>query len=164
MMNCNEVTTLLADHLGGELSIEQGSALETHLQDCDSCAREVESLQETALSLHQLDTVSLSHAIERTSRFEVVKRQSTVQRFMYASLKMAAVLALGVLLGRASLTLPSNTDGPSTPTSTNGSEQVVAQVNMTAIHPEWEEFARKLNRNPSGLAGSLRHLAKGIQR
>ncbi|MCA9251136.1 MAG: zf-HC2 domain-containing protein [Phycisphaerales bacterium] len=161
-MNCNDIHSKLADYLGNELTQTDRIAVDRHLANCGACAGEVTSLQETLSALGKLDTVSHDAAAARTNDLRVVKRRPIIQRLALASLRIAAVLALGFALGRTSVEPLSNTN-PNMPTP-NGTERAVAQANTTNIHPDWLVIAERLNRNSSGLAGAFRHLAKGYER
>ncbi len=162
-MNCNEVSPMLANYLGNELSNDHRSAIASHLQVCESCAREVASLQETITALAQLDTVSRSDAMDRTNGFSVVRRNSATRHFILASLRIAAVLALGIVLGRLSngSTSESNSTASLLP---KPDEPVIAGASSDSIHPDWMEFAEKFSRNSSGLTSSLRPLVRSYQR
>ncbi|GJM25853.1 MAG: hypothetical protein DHS20C16_22680 [Phycisphaerae bacterium] len=162
-MNCNEIETMLADYLGNELSDRDHKIVDDHLQGCEACAHEVMAFQQTVSTLGQLDTVSHADALRRTSRFQVSRRTPALQRIVFASLKIAAVLAIGFVLGRLSFGETAKSQ-PDVAKDSGTGQQMVAHANSGTIHPEWLEFAEKLNRNSSGLAGQLRHLAKGYGR
>ena len=158
-MDCNQIETMLADYLGNELDEQSRSTVDEHLRTCATCHREVEELQSTVATLSQLDTVSHGDARNRTRHLHIARRTSLPQRIILTSLRTAAVLLVGVFLGRMSQTPQQDTTTVST-----GGPQIVAHANAASIHPQWIEFAKKLNQNSSGMAGSLRYLAKGLNR
>jgi anti-sigma factor RsiW len=163
MMNCNEVELMLADYLGNELPEEERRTVDSHLQRCAACAQQIETLQDTLTTLGHLDTISHGDAAHRTRDFQITRRPPAIQRIAIASLKIAAMLAFGVALGRWSQKQPTNSN-PQTTDPSNTNPQMVAQAGSVSIHPDWLEFAAKLNRDSSGLAGPLRYLAKGLNR
>lgn len=163
MMNCNELAEVLADYLGDELSSVDRKAIQQHLSSCPTCAREVESLQETVTTLGQLDTISHADAAGQIRGLQIVQRRPAIQRFVLASLRIAAVLALGFVLGRASFESPTTSDVmPAGPSGDN--RHAVAQASTGSIHPDWLVIAERINQNSSGLAGAFRHLAKDYKR
>ncbi len=55
-MNCERISEHLADYIGCELDPQQRLAFDAHLQQCETCRAETQSLEETIATLHRLET------------------------------------------------------------------------------------------------------------
>ncbi len=156
MMDCKQIETVLADYLGGELSDQSRRDVEAHLLSCDRCAREIDGLQHTLQTLEQFDTVTPAEARRRTSDLYVAQRVAYSKRIVFALLRTAAVLLVGVFLGRMSLSQGDHaTVDPTAP------KPIAVQTDRASIHPAWVALARKQRHNASGLTNALRTLAEG---
>lgn len=149
-MNCREIEELLADYLGGELDDEQRSAFEEHLGTCVVCQEQVGELHDTISALRRLDTVSMSVAARKTRDLAVVRRRPVILRIAVASLKAAALVAFGVLLG--SQLSPDRQLEPVQPPY----EIVVVE---SGIHPKWLELGRRVGSGGSSFTRNLAMIA-----
>ena len=157
-MNCTRVEQLTADYLGEELESGERARFDAHLADCDTCRARIAELTDTLAELNRLATVPLPMALEKTRGLCVVRRRSPVRRFVFSSLKVAAVLALGVLLGRASVggTSLQTTSQPGVPKMPVSETKLVA----VGVHPRWIELGRQVSSEHSSLASELLVLAR----
>ena len=159
-MDCNQVEQLLADYLSGEILPDAGEELEAHLASCEACLREVGSLRATLGQLESLPTVSCEQATRSTVCLEVRRRTPTHLRILAATLRYAAVLVLGLFLGRLLFARPTTLD-VGVP---------VAQSPTTeprGVHPGWVAAAVKARRSHPGgssLATQLAMLSAAGQR
>ncbi len=163
-MDCSTVAKLMADYLGDELTAEQREALIMHLAACTVCEAEVRTLQRTIEQMKQLETVSMTNAMAHTRNLAIVRRRPLVQRMFLASLKAAAVLAFGVLVGR--YTTPSAAPAPPSsipvpaPVSASIAPQQPEEHDDMPIHPDWINLARKQVAPRSSFAGRLMLIAE----
>ena len=111
-MDCNQCEDLTADYLGCELDAESRNAFEAHLEECAACARRVGELSESVRVLDRLESIPHHVARNRTVQFRVVRRRSLTVRTAITLLKTAAVLVLGVWLGRSSIDPAPTQDEP----------------------------------------------------
>ena len=151
-MDCTQIEELTAEYLGGELPAARKSAFEAHLENCGACRTTIEELRDTLEQLHNLSSVPIATARQRTRALRVVKRRPILQRLVFAGLKTAAVLALGVYLGRASLS-------PSPAPQERPTRRVVAAESL-AVHPEWIKKAQDFRTAKSPFARRLGLLAR----
>jgi hypothetical protein len=128
-----------------------------------------------------LNTVDRAEADRRTRRLVVVTRRPAWMRWGWAALRTAAVLAVGVLLGRAAFP-KSAADGVSRPVAEVAPpavevtppvvaevspagrpvriSPVVAAAGESAVHPRWIVLARECGRGQSSFACQLAILAE----
>lgn len=153
-MNCRECENLTADYLGDELEPQPRQNFESHLETCADCAKRVAALAQTAEALERLPTVGRTEAQHRTCDLQIVRQRPLWVRTGLSLLKTAAVLAIGVWLGRSSA-------GPTevkhqSPRVNDGT--LVAKAE--SLHPDWLKLARDSGSQRSTLAGQLAILAK----
>ena len=152
-MNCRDIDNLMADYLGGEMSEATLGAFREHLLACETCREQAQGLEETVLSLRELDTVSSEAASDRTRSLIVIRRRPVVLRIVATTLKAAAMIALGVGIGwRLSAPMPTE------PAQPLPSGNVVATA---GIHPKWVERARHAGIGGSSFVRNLAAVAGG---
>lgn len=158
-MNCPEFEEHLADYLADELPATDRNRVAEHLGSCRSCREETDALRATLRALERLDTVSPSEAAARTAGLRVVRRRSLPVRWAWSCAKTAAVLAVGVGLGRYM-----TTSAPATPRFDNSQPagQADAPVQEDRLHPQWIELGRKVGGGHSTLASQLVTLAHAV--
>jgi anti-sigma factor RsiW len=59
-MSCQEVVELVTDYLEGELSPDDNTRFEQHIQECLWCARYLEQMRVTIETVGRLDEESIS--------------------------------------------------------------------------------------------------------
>ena len=59
-LSCREIVELVTDYLEGDLDADTSSALEAHLDLCPGCARYVEQIRETVVTLGEVSSDNLS--------------------------------------------------------------------------------------------------------
>jgi len=118
--NCNDIQLLMLDVLAGSAAQGGQSRLDEHLASCDACRREWALLESiTEAPEHRPDPGQefwdgylgrLEERMERADSADVLPRASfsLVPRRVLQVAAAIAILAIGVLLGRASL----SEDGP----------------------------------------------------
>ena len=148
-MDCKACENWTADYLGGELDREHRTRFERHLLRCPLCRQRVDELAESIKVLELLESVPYNVAHARTRRLCVVRRRPAAVRVVVAMLKTAAILVLGVWLGR--FTAPRTTGGPR-PSRANPTVQMAGPA---AVHPGWFKLARGVGSGASTLAGQL---------
>ncbi len=150
-MNCKEIETMLADYLGGELGDADTAAFEDHLSTCSSCRLQVEEFEETLSALSELrnsDPVKSARAdgMQRGDKPVTIYRRITV-----SILKTAAILAIGVFAGRASVSNSAPQETSISKAVNNNPEQV-ADVNYK-IHPKWIALGKRLQSDSPAFTG-----------
>jgi len=153
-MNCDHVKGSLADYLGDELDDTARQAIDNHLAACANCRAEVESLAHSRRVLEGLDTVSLASADARTRHLHVVPIRPPWQRIGLSLLKTAAILAMGILLGR--WTIESSLPHQSPPIA----GETATPARPPAVHPEWIKLASRMEAAGSPLSDQLISLAR----
>jgi anti-sigma factor RsiW len=159
-MNCAELAARIADYLGDELPATERAAAEAHPAGCAACRAEVEADRQTLAALNRLAPPPAEVAARATRGLTVVRRQPAVIRWGWAALRSAAVLAMGMLLGRA--VRPSAPIEPPTqqPSVLHG-PQLASSDTDSPIHPRWIALARQCERGGgSELACQLAVLAE----
>lgn len=162
-MNCQELESLTADYLGGELDEAQRDRCAAHLSTCPACQGRIAEFEETLAELNRLVAVPLSGMTvmsgeDNPASPKGVAGSSRFRRLMVSTMKAAAVLVLGVLIGRASVG-----SGQPRPSHGDGEEAVVQYAQngpAPHVHPKWIEMGRDLQRGPSSLASQLLILAE----
>ncbi len=56
-MHCNQSQQKLSEYLDGQLPEEERNQLEDHIQECEDCRRELDSLRRTVTALHELPEI-----------------------------------------------------------------------------------------------------------
>lgn len=128
-MRCEEIHAHLADHLAGTLLPDVAEKVADHLRGCQSCAAEVESLQETWQLLGTLPPHSPDSAAMR-GRFAasldgfqsglntesatagssvVVRRFSRPSTYVWQLAGAAAAVVIGIAIGRQTTPAPATT-------------------------------------------------------
>lgn len=155
-MNCRDFEPLLADLVGGELDEPGRRAVEEHLAGCAACRGEAAGLMHTAELLRALDTVSGAQAEARTRALVVVRRRSATMRLVYAGLRAAALIGLGVWLGWTT-----GAARPTAPPSRTGSTLVMQHADETGglVHPSWRDRALEASPGRSSFARQLALIA-----
>ena len=154
-MNCNNIKNLLADYLGDELESTQRVEFELHVSTCASCRVEVTGLQQVQSALTDAPDISIEQADQHSRCLEIRRRRAWPMRTMFAGLRYAAMLALGVGLGwqlKPAAEQPIAAD----PRMDTLPVQTVA---TTGVHPAWIEAAAKMNAGQSSFARSLAALS-----
>jgi len=152
-IDCQQYEDLTADYLGDELSGADRAAFEAHLAQCPACKRIVDELANSLNVLERLDGLPDQIACDRTQTLQLVRRRSLAARATQALLKTAAVLALGVFVGRY-------TAGESDASSGENQTAIRFVANSAApVHPEWLKLANNAASIPSTLAGQLAMIA-----
>jgi anti-sigma factor RsiW len=155
-MDCKDIDELMADYLGEELAADERRELEAHLDRCEQCRSDVAELRATLAHLESLETVSRESAAIHTRSLRVVRRRRPAVRVALGLSKIAAVLAIGVALGRWTAsaapqdTSPSRAEAP----------PMALSAPATEIHPEWINLAQKDRAVRSSFANQLTVLAK----
>ena len=157
-MNCAQVEDLTADYLGNELGSEQRDQFEAHLQSCDACRARIGEFQETLEELNRLAAVPLPAAVEKTSQVRAAHRRTPTRRMLLASLKAAAAVAFGVVIGRASVT-----DGRFSATREHPTAVAAAADSPPGVHPRWIELGRKMDGGQSSFTSRLLLLARAAE-
>jgi hypothetical protein len=103
-MTCPELTDLLVDHAGGELTREQAGVVEQHVRDCPQCQAKLTHLRSTRTQLEQLRddhyqpqlSGRIMKAIERRRSLSALGRAATlaIRGAAVAALLLLAVLAV----------------------------------------------------------------------
>lgn len=154
-MNRDEFESQLADYLGGELNADERIRFEANLRQDPAAAAEVRELTAALEDLGRLPAVSQVEAAMAVRDLKVVRRWRR-QRLAVAALKAAAVLAIGVALGRMTAGKPADP-----------SEREVVYVTKTTsdalgpdgTHPGWIDIARTSARSSSSMVTGLMYLA-----
>jgi len=157
-MNHEEYVALLADYLGNELSDADRARFDAYLAENPAADAETRELRATLDELAELQTVSLPTAQVASRAAQPASRPAPTVRWLASLGKVAAILAFGVLLGRATVTPTPVTPGagPSTGVSVAGAR---TPANTNPVHPGWIELAEKLDAYPESMGASLRMLA-----
>ena len=158
-MNCAQIEDVTADYLGNELGSEQREKFEVHLQSCDACRARIDEFQETLEELNRLAAVPLPTGAEKTSQLRTVRRRAPTRRMLIASLKAAAAVAFGVVIGRASVT-----DGRFSTTRERPAAVATAADSPPGVHPRWIELGREMDGGQSSFTSRLLLLAQAAER
>ena len=158
-MNCAQIEDLTADYLGNELGSEQRDQFEAHLRSCDACRARISEFQETLEELNRLAAVPLPPSTERTRPLRASSRRLPTRRMLLASLKAAAAVAFGVVIGRASVT-----DGRFSATREHAAAVAAAADSLPGVHPRWIELDREMDGGQSSFARRLLLLARAAER
>jgi len=153
-MDCTRIEELTADYLGDELANEERGLFQAHLEDCGACRARIEELTETLAELNDLRGVSLAVAAERTRDLCVVRRRPAWRRVVASSLKAAALLVFGVVLGRGSLDQGEQIAAPAEPSPIASTTK-----SGTGLHPRWIELGREVEDGRSSFTSRLLLLA-----
>ncbi|MBN1514664.1 MAG: zf-HC2 domain-containing protein [Phycisphaerae bacterium] len=154
-MDCHEFESRIADYLGEELPTDDRDACEAHLAACSTCRSRVIECRAVVQKLQRLETVSPELATRQTASLMVVRRPPAWRRVGDAMLKAAAVLAIGVMIGRYSQA--SESSQPTAPTA-------LAVAPAADIHPDWIELGRQVSSGGSSFAQQLAMLARTVPR
>jgi anti-sigma factor RsiW len=154
-MNCQDIESKLADYLGEELEAAARTAFEAHLGRCPKCRTEVHDLGGTIDTLRTLPGVSTEDARRHTADLIVMRRPAPLRRAMITSLKAAAMLGFGIILGWAAFGRVG--DGDASAKNPAPHRVVMEEPGIApGVHPAWYERGRKVASAPSSFA---RHLA-----
>ena len=154
-MNCQDIDARLADYIGEELDAGERAAVDAHLAQCSKCRAEVHALGDTIEALRALPGVSMEDARLQTANLIVIRRPSPLRRMMFTSLKAAAMIGFGVILGWAAF--GRGPDSSSSPSGGGAPRVVVEQAAVDrGVHPAWYQRGRQVASAPSSFA---RHLA-----
>jgi hypothetical protein len=117
-MKCEHTTTHIADYLAGTLTPSEVEALRAHAAGCPTCHGELRATEETWQQLARISPMAPDLESMRT-RFDALLAGSEAQpmrrsrRLAVAALAAAALLILGVVLGRhtvAPMATPADTE------------------------------------------------------
>lgn len=145
----------IADYLGDEMPADDRAACDAHLASCSTCRARAGDCQTVIRTLRRLETVSPETATRQTASLIVVRRPPAWHRIGGGMLKAAAVLAIGVVIGRYSQA--SESSQPTAPTA-------LAAAPAADIHPDWIELDRKVSSGGSSFAQHLAMLARTVPR
>ena len=154
-MNCNDIKDLLADYLGDELESAERTQFESHLSTCVPCQAEVTGLRQVQSELSDAPDISIEQADQRSRCLEIRRRPAWPMRTVFAGLRYAAMLALGLGLGWQLKPVAEPLPGGGSGTDS----QPVRTVATTLVHPAWIEAAAKMNGGQSSFARSLAALS-----
>jgi anti-sigma factor RsiW len=154
-MDCREFESRVADYLGEELSADDRDVCEGHLASCSTCRARVVEYQAVVQKLQRLETVSTDVAARQTASLMVVRRPPAWRRIGGGVMKAAAVLAIGIIIGRQS-----RVSGPSQKTDPTA----LAAAPAVDIHPDWIELGRQVSSGGSSFAQHLAMLARTVPR
>ena len=98
-MTCDELASLLADYLGGELDRDARVRVDEHLAACPTCRAEVAGLSGALSAFLEAPGVTLAEAARQTADLEIRRRAPRPRRIATALLRAAAVLVLGLAAG-----------------------------------------------------------------
>ncbi len=149
-MNCNDIKDLLADYLGDELESAERTQFESHLSTCAPCRAEVAGLRQVQSELQDAPDISIEQADRQSRCLEIRRRSAWPMRTVFAGLRYAAMLAVGLGLGWQLKPVAGDprTDIPP-----------VQTVATTGVHPAWIEAAARMNAGQSSFARSLAALS-----
>ncbi len=154
-MDCHEFESRIADYLGDEMPADDRAACDAHLASCSTCRARAGDCQTVIRTLQRLETVSPELATRQTASLIVVRRPPIWRRIGGVMLKAAAVLAIGVMIGRQSrVPAPSQTTDPT----------ALAAAPAADIHPDWIELGRQVSSGGSSFAQNLAMLARTVPR
>ncbi|MCH8913985.1 MAG: zf-HC2 domain-containing protein [Planctomycetes bacterium] len=149
-MNCNDIKNLLADYLGDELESPERTQFESHLSTCAPCRAEVAGLRQVQSELQDAPDISIELADQRSRCLEIRRRRAWPMRTVFAGLRYAAMLAVGLGLGWQ---LKPVAGDPRT------NIPPVRTVATTGVHPAWIEAAARSSAGQSSFARSLAALS-----
>lgn len=152
-MNCHELESRLADYLGDELDEASHCAVEAHLESCDACRCEVAALRQTVDAMRRLDTVDALRAAAATRDLHVVRHRPLPWRLALGTMRAAALIGFGLLIGR--VVVPPSADRAGEPT------QVADRASPSAegFNPKWRDRAAALGATRSSFARNLAIIA-----
>lgn len=153
-MRCDDVRTILAEFLSGEMSTTNAAAIHQHLLNCAACDQEVRGLRE-AIGGVQAGAVSSQIAQHRASQITLeFTGDSREIRKPYAQmaplLRYAAVVAIS--FGAGYLLRPAAVSGKAREIESNDAGPVIAQR---------YEAANRAYPKAAGMSKSLLALANG---
>lgn len=155
-MNRAKYEAMLADYLGDELAPADRAVLEAYLAEHPDDRADVEELRATLAELAALQAEAPAHHTVAAEAAPAAHGRTSwsLRRYVKGVMKIAAVLALGIFIGR--MTAPANpaSTAPSAPP-----EEIPSVARTEAIHPGWIELARHLDANQAAFAVQLRSLA-----
>ncbi len=149
-MNCNDIKNLLADYLGDELESAERTQFESHLSTCAPCRAEVAGLRQVQSELQDAPDISIELADQRSRCLEIRRRSAWPMRTVFAGLRYAAMLAVGLGLGWQLKPVAGDPHTDIPPVQT---------VATTGVHPAWIEAAARMNAGQSSFARSLAALS-----
>jgi len=151
-MNREEFEDLLADYLGGELATDDHARFDAYLAAHPEAQQDVDELRATLDELGSLQSVALPVVLPADYAGKSGPASTSASgRYFRGVVKVAALIAFGVIIGRA--TAPPAPPPPVSP-------HVPATVASVApVHPGWIELARHLDAQDAPLAAQLRGLA-----
>ncbi len=154
-MDCREFENQMADYLGEELPAEARAECEAHLASCAACRERAGDRQTVIRTLRRLETVSPELATRQTAALTIVRRSPFWLRIGGGILKVAAVLAIGIVIGRHSR------DSQAPPQTTRSA---LTAATAPQIHPDWIELGRQVSSGDASLAQYLTILARTVSR
>lgn len=162
-MKCDEVKTLLADDLGGELPAALRTEVDAHRAACPACKAEFAAL---AASLRRLAILPAAAETSPAAVPHSIVRPSAKPGWgrgpFYGWLRYAAVLAVGLALGWLARDLggsaPSHEAIPGG--SIRGGSAHYAQA--MGFHPDWAAVIEPSPAKSSPLARNLAALRRGL--
>ncbi len=97
---CGRVQGVLSSYIDGHLTTEECEAVESHLEGCEACGRELESLRQTVDLLHRVPMVSphRSFALERVEPVRLPRAFVALRTATVCCTLLLAVLFLGDVL------------------------------------------------------------------
>jgi hypothetical protein len=108
-MNCSEVRARLAGLLYGDLTAEEGAAVETHLTTCPACRREYAGLEQVRSALALTPVPEARVDLARLYRDAADRQTRRLRRWRRAAVALAGVAA--ALLAAVWLRLEVRLDG-----------------------------------------------------
>jgi anti-sigma factor RsiW len=153
-MNRDEFESQLADYLGGEMNADERGRFENYLQQNPAAHAEARELSAALDALGGLPAASQVEAAMAVCNLSVIRRWR-IQRFAVAALKAAAVLAIGVVLGRMTAGEPAKQPVREIVYVTTTSEP----LGPDGTHPGWIDLARTSARSSSSMVTGLMYLA-----
>lgn len=102
-MDHQRAQNLLSDYLDGELSGEPAAELEKHMEGCDACQEELESLRETLSMLRDLKPADPSPDFLQQVNQKIRRRTKSVFDFSFGldrkiPFEAVSIVLLGILL------------------------------------------------------------------
>ena len=98
---CRKVQGMLSEYINGSLSSENKSLVERHLQTCEACSKELESLRMTVQLLHRVSEVPVPRSF--TVPVPAPKRESTFGparlRWLRSATAIVAIALVVLLAG-----------------------------------------------------------------
>lgn len=155
-MNRAKYEAMLADYLGDELAPVDRAVFEAYLAEHPDDRADVEELRATLAELAALQAETPARHTVAAEAAADPRRGGSVnlRRYFAGAMKIAAVLALGIFIGR--MTAPAS---PASNASSAPREEIPSVARTEAVHPGWIELARHLDANQVAFAVQLRSLA-----